>query len=345
LLLGLMIAAVLQTQGSRIPASVLSGGSRLAQTLRGALVGAPLPVCACGILPVAHGLKRQGATAAFVVTFLLATPELGVDTLALSVRFLGWPLSLARLFGGLAVAMIAGYVLARVAEEKGKGDHVHEHVHGHDHVDVHAHVVSERPFASADQRPFAAQVMGHFDELLYHVGAWTVVGLLAAAYLQATVSNGSLSMLSVAGVDIALVTLLAVPSYVCAASATPLAAVLLAKGVSQGAVLTGLLLGPATNVATVAWLKAAYGARAAFYGLAALVLTTWTLAALANVYLPAPVLVVDAAHEHSHGTIAYACATLLVLLLARAVWRNGLRVWLGSLGETMGHDHAHDHAH
>lgn len=334
LLLGLLIAAVLQTQGARIPASVLSGGSRLSQTLRGALVGAPLPVCACGILPVAHGLKKQGATAAFVVTFLLATPELGVDTLALSVRFLGWPLSLARLFGGLAVAMIAGYVLARVADG---AKHAHDHDHGKP--------MSARPFAAPDERSFVAQVMGHFDELLYHVGAWTVVGLLAAAYLQATVSNGSLSMLSVAGVDIALVTLLAVPSYVCAASATPLAAVLLAKGVSQGAVLTGLLLGPATNVATVAWLKAAYGARAAFYGLAALILTTWTFAVLANLYLPAPVLVVDAAHEHSHGAVSYACAVLLVLLLARTVWRNGLRAWLGSLGEAMGHDHAHDHAH
>ena len=356
LLLGLAIAAMLQTQGARIPASVLSGGSRLMQTLRGALVGAPLPVCACGILPVAHGLKKQGATAAFVVTFLLATPELGVDTLALSVRFLGWPLSLARLFGGLAVAMIAGYVLARVAEAAARAKHEHEHEHhghghGHDHHHEHEHAAhsvseSQRPFAAAkDARPFTTQVLGHFDELLSHVGAWTVVGLLAAAYLQATVSNGSLSMLSMAGMDIALVTVLAVPSYVCAASATPLAAVLLAKGVSQGAVLTGLLLGPATNVATIAWLKAAYGVRATFYGIGALVLTTWTLAALANVYLPAPVLAVDAAHEHSHGAVSYVCAVLLVLLLARAVWRNGLRVWLGSLGEAMGHDHAHDHAH
>lgn len=356
LLLGLAIAALLQTQGARIPARVLSGGSRLSQALRGALVGAPLPVCACGILPVAHGLKKQGAAAAFVVTFLLATPELGVDTLALSVRFLGWPLSLARLFGGVAVAVIAGYVLAKVAEsvsghghghgnEDGKG-HGHAHAHGNEHVHVHEQEVkASRPFAAGDARPFAAQVLGHFDELLYHVGAWTVVGLLAAAYLQATVSNGSLSMLSFAGMDIVLVTLLAVPSYVCAASATPLAAVLLAKGVSQGAVLTGLLLGPATNVATVAWLKASYGPRAATYGLGALVLTTWTFAALANVYLPAPVLAVDAAHEHSHGSIAYVCAALLVLMLGRAVWRNGLRVWLGSLGEAMGHDHEHGHAH
>jgi uncharacterized protein len=299
LLLGLAIAAVLQTQGARIPASVLSGGSRLAQTLRGALVGAPLPVCACGILPVAHGLRRQGATAAFVVTFLLATPELGVDTLALSVRFLGWPLSLARLFGGLAVAMIAGYVLARVADGLRREEHQHEHEsgHGHDHPHRHAqadHAMSEsgRPFATAavDSRPFVTQVLGHFDELLYHVGAWTVVGLLAAAYLQATVSNGSLSMLNIAGM-------------------------------------------------------AAYGTRATFYGIGALVLTTWTLAALANVYLPAPVLAIDAAHEHSHGALSYACAALLISLLGRAVWRNGLRVWLGSLGETMGHDHAHDHAH
>jgi uncharacterized membrane protein YraQ (UPF0718 family) len=346
LLLGLAIAALLQTQGARIPARVLSGGSRLGQTLRGALVGAPLPVCACGILPVAHGLKQKGAAAAFVVTFLLATPELGVDTLALSVRFLGWPLSLARLFGGLAVAMIAGYVLAwaRDREHAKLHAHAHSHDHAHPHSDAPA-VSSERPFAAeqVEQRPFLRQVFGHFDELLYHVGAWTLVGLLAAAYLQATVSDGSLSLLSVAGADVLLVSVLAIPSYVCAASATPLAAVLLAKGVSQGAVLTGLLLGPATNVATIAWLRAAYGARATTFGLGALILTTWLLALLANLFLPTPIVELSA-HTHEHGWFAYLCVVALVLLLVRAVWRNGLRVWLGSLGESIGHDHKHDHA-
>lgn len=352
LLLGLAIAALLQTQGSRIPASVLSGGSRLGQTLRGALVGAPLPVCACGILPVAHGLKQKGAAAAFVVTFLLATPELGVDTLALSVRFLGWPLSIARLVGGLVVAMLAGYVLSAMAERKHAKSHAHDHDHAHDHG-THAHGTHAQGHAVHSERPFAdlvpksgslgAQALGHFDELLYHVGAWTLLGLIAAAYLQATVVNGSLSGLGIAGADIVLVSILAIPSYVCAASATPLAAVLLAKGVSQGAVLTGLLLGPATNVATLAWLKAAYGTRATVYGIGALVLATWVLAAAANVWLPPPTLAVDALSGHTHGTVSYVCAAVLVLMLGRAVWRNGLRVWLGSLGEAIGHDHSHDH--
>jgi hypothetical protein len=223
-------------------------------------------------------------------------------------------------------------------------DDGHGHGPGHEHVEGRSGTLSELPFAGngSGQRSFVRQVLGHFDELLYHVGAWTLVGLLAAAYLQATVNDGSLSLLNIAGADILLVSILAVPSYVCAASATPLAAVLLTKGVSQGAVLTGLLLGPATNVATLAWMRAAYGARATAFGLGALVLTTWALALAANAFLPVPVIELHE-HAHEHGLFAYACVVLLVLLLVRAVWRNGLRVWLGSLGEAIGHDHKHDH--
>ena len=80
--------------------------------------------------------------------------------------------------------------------------------------------------------------------------------------MQATLTQDALVSMAGSGADIFVVTLLAVPSYVCASSATPLAAVLLAKGISPGAVLCGLLLGPATNLATLAWLRRAYGPRA-----------------------------------------------------------------------------------
>ena len=333
LLIGLLVAAVLQTQGARIPLRWLQSGGRLGQALRGALLGIPLPVCACGVLPVAHSLRRRGAAAAMVVAFLLATPELGVETFALTVQFLGWPFAYLRLLGALLLAVIVGLTVARFANASESATR---------------HATEAAAFEVAHGRGWMAQVAGNFDELLYHIGAWTLVGLLAAAYLQSAVRDGALGAVAHNGLDILVVSLLAIPSYVCASSATPLAAVLLAKGISPGALLTGLLLGPSTNIATLAWLRSAFGMRAMLWALGALLATSWSLALIANWVLVDAATVASAeVVKHEHGVLQYASLALLLVLIARAVWRNGLRSWLGSLGEGLSFEsepHVHVHA-
>jgi uncharacterized membrane protein YraQ (UPF0718 family) len=289
------------------------------------------------VLPVAHSLRRRGGEAALVVAFLLATPELGVDAFALTVRFFGWEFAYLRLAGALAVAVVTALVVARSAAPQ---PHAHAVPFAHEPDDA-------RPFARPPSRGALGQVLGNFDELLYHVGAWTLVGLIAAAYLQATLTHGALGSIAGSGLDILFVSIIAVPSYVCASSATPLAAVLLAKGVSPGAILAGLLLGPATNLATVAWMNKAFGKRATIWGTIGLFGATWTLALATNRFFDLRSVEAPSLAEHSHGAFSYVCAVLLLVLLVRAVWRNGLRTWLGSLGETLTFDapHAHAHAH
>ena len=332
LLLGLGIAALLQTQGDRGPARCRPGGGHTRPALRGALLGMPLPVCACGILPVAHTLKVRGAAPALVVAFLLATPELGVETFALTVRFLGWEFALMRLAGAMIVAVVAALMLAHFAPPPPAA----------------APTGSDRAMSRADGRSLRGRVLGHFDELLYHVGAWTLVGLLAAAYVQATLTDGALQSIAGSGLDVLVISALAVPSYVCASSATPLAAVLLAKGVSPGAVLAGLLLGPATNLATVAWLRKAFGPRATLFAIGGLLGATWALAAVSNSFLHEPLSSVARMEPHEHGPVSIISASILGMLFLRAVWRNGLQAWLGSLGEALADEstpHAHAHAH
>jgi len=339
LILGLALAALLQTQGARIPARWLRGNGPLRSALQGALLGAPLPLCACGVLPVAHSLRARGAAVALVVAFLLATPELGLETFALTVQFLGWPFAYLRLAGGVIVAVIAGWIMGRlVAPQVARLSAA---------ADASAAVLphSGAPRAAPS---FLRDVFANFDELLYHVGAWTLVGLLAAAYLQAALVDDALRPIGGSGLDILLVTVLAVPSYVCAASATPLAAVLLGKGISPGAVLCGLLLGPATNVATLAWLRKAFGLRATLWGIGGLLVATWSIALFANRVLPWQPAGGTLGEGHAHGFLSYASMVVLALLLVRAVWRTGLRTWLGALGDTFtsGHAHGeHDHAH
>src|SRR5690606_34144154 len=164
---------------------------------------------------------------------------------------------------------------------------------------------------------FARRFFASFDALLVHIAPWMAVGLVAAAYVQATLGEGALAGLGGYGLDLLVVTLIAVPSYVCAAAATPLAAVLLAKGMSPGAVLVGLLLGPATNVATIGFLRASYGLRAAVIGIGALILSAWAIALAVDASGVAAVPASLVAGEHEHGLAAYAVAAVLGALLLR----------------------------
>jgi hypothetical protein len=144
-----------------------------------------------------------------------------------------------------------------------------------------------------------------------------------------------------------IVALVAMPMYVCAASTTPMAAVLLAKGVSPGAVLVGMLLGPATNVATVGVLGRAYGGKATFVGIVVILAVTCAGGFLLNA-IGIPLAAPPALDEpHAHGVIAWGALGVLVVGLGVQLWKHGIGPWLDVLdaGHAHDHDHAHDHAH
>ena len=179
-----------------------------------------------------------------MIAFLLATPELGVESLALTARFLGWEFAILRLVAAMLIAICAAWLAAkvsRVADEAPPAEPEAVELDG----------------GGARLRRAASQL----DELFLHILPFTVLGLIAAAYVEAFVEPASVQALRASSLDILVVSAVAIPVYVCATSATPLAAVLIAKGLSPGAALVGLLLGPATNVATLGYLRATFGAR------------------------------------------------------------------------------------
>jgi uncharacterized membrane protein YraQ (UPF0718 family) len=272
LLLGLCVGALLQAFGSRIPSGWLKPRGSLRDALKGALVGIPLPLCSCSVLPISRALEQRRAGPALVVAFLLATPELGVETFALTVRFLGWEYAGLRLLGALLIAVVAalavGFVVRPGREESAEAPHI------------------ELDSAETGTGVFG-RLLRSFDELLHHIGAWMVLGVIAAAFVEALVPTESLNSMANPWLELSVITLLTIPSYICAPSATPLAAVLIAKGVSPGAVLVGLLLGPATNLATLAFLKSAYGVRATLLGIVTVVAASWGMAFVVNAALPA----------------------------------------------------------
>lgn len=340
MLLGVLGAGLLRTMARARPDAWLRGGSAASQSLRGMVFGMPLQVCSCGVLPVAKGLLRSSLPIAAVTAFMVGAPELDVGGFVLSVRLLGLPLALARLVAGAALAFTVGLTVAAVARRIA--------------LRVPAAPMRRRGMLSAplgassapppaDRSPAGVLRAGldSFDQ----VAAWYVFGLLLAAGFEAAVAPGTLAR-TLGAWDVPLTAVLAVPVYVCAQGATPLAAIMVHKGLSPGAALALLLVGPATNIAAWRMLREALGARVAWAFAGVSVLGAIALGTLANRVVPAstlPEIHALAAHEHPPWELGL--ATMLALLLARSVLRLGPRSWIATMSPSGASSGQHDHHH
>lgn len=344
LLLGLVLGAGLQVVGSRFAGGSFGAGGSAWQGLRGIAIGARLPLCAYGVPSLAEALRKRGAGAALVVAFVVSTPELGPATITLTLWFLGTAFVLVRIAAVVVVAFVAAMVFSRLAQTWPGG---HDHGEAHEHREAH----EPGPTMLAGSQPPKpvrwSTALALFDELLLHIGPWAFVWIVAAAYVQTVIPAGSLTGLADSGADLLVVALVAVPSYVCAASATPLAAVLLLEGISPGAVLVGLLVGPATNLATIGMLRRGYGGRAVALGLGAVLVLATAMGGLVNllgVPVRLPAVRGDAGEP---GWMAMGAMAVLGVMLLRQLWRWGTHPWFEILDAgSHGHGHGpegHDH--
>lgn len=328
LVLGLVVGALLTAWSPRLGDGLFRSRGVFLDAARGTLVGAPLPLCSCSVLPISSALVARGAAPAMVVSFLLATPELGVETFALSVRFLGWELAWIRLGGALLVAFSAAVVVGRMRS--------------------HTSTLSDRARVTPRiEGSFAERILHAFDELLHHIGSWMLLGLVVAALLEVALPVEALASWDEWYLQFLVVTLVAVPSYVCAPSATPLAAVLLTKGMSPGAVMVGLWLGPATNLATIVFLRHWFGKGGALVGVLTVVATAWVIGIWVDFGL-APHLsdVVFTSESHEHSLPWLVAAGISGLIVLRALYKAGVRGFLSTLVGQHGHGHSgHDPDH
>jgi uncharacterized membrane protein YraQ (UPF0718 family) len=266
LLLGLVAAGLIHAW---LPMQLVGGalgGSGPGPVLRAALIGAPLPLCSCGTLPAAFSLHRSGASRASTTSFMIATPETGVDSVALSWVLLGPFMALLRPFAAILSAVTAGLLVGRTERDETP--------------ELGTPVEMEPPCESSTcdcccggeqsgQEPeagFLRRTLNGlryaFSDLLDDLALWLAVGIalagvvmtLAPPDLLAEWGSGPLAML--------LILAISVPMYVCATASTPLAHAMLYAGISPGTVLVFLLAGPASNLGSVALVRKELGRRA-----------------------------------------------------------------------------------
>jgi hypothetical protein len=302
-----LITALVPAGGTRW----LQSPSRLGQSLRGVAFGLPLPVCSCGVLPLYESLVRRGIPAAAGVAFLVATPELGLDAVLLSVPLLGLPLTVARVVAAFVIALTVGILIAPSATSD-----------------------APPPPPPAAQRPLRTRLRAGLRyglvELVDHTLPWVLLGLGIAAVAAPLLGHPALRALPPA-VQVPLFALVGIPLYVCASGATPVAAVAVQQGVSAGAALALLIAGPATNVTTFGVLSALHSRGMALrFGLLVVGLAMVAGWAVDALDLAVPALDMTGAH-HSEGPLAWLALALVGALTVASLFRQGPRGLLGQI--------------
>ena len=269
LLIGFALAGILKAIVPEDKVYKHLGDNRFKSVILASLFGIPLPLCSCSVLPVATSLRRSGASKGATTSFLISTPETGLDSIGITYALLDPIMTVARPLGAFATAVFTGSVVNFVVRRGWDGDTeipadephdlAHDHDHGHDHSTVYTPGgVGKRSLkeVTRDSMTYA------FGPLLDDLTVWLIIGLLVSGLIAILVPDDFFGSVIPAGfVSSVLMLLIGTPMYICAAAATPVAATLIAKGLDPGAALVLLLVGPATNATTIAIIARLLGRR------------------------------------------------------------------------------------
>ncbi len=328
LLFGFFVAGLLK---AFVPDASLSrhlGGRGLGSVLKAAAIGVPLPLCSCGVLPAAMGLRRQGAGPGATAAFMISTPESGVDSMAVTYAMIDPVMTVLRPLSAFVTAIAAGLAANLLPERL-----------------LPAPTPVSQPISAgcgcggggccATKAPPSAgivaklrQGLAHaFGEMLSDVGLWLIVGILAAGAISLFLPpDFFLTHLGGEFTSMLAMMLVGVPMYVCASSSTPIAASLLLKGLSPGAALVFLLTGPATNATTIVAMSRTFGGALTGVYVGAIVGCSLALGLLANRLYGLLGLDVHAVIGHVGealpGWLETGSAALLLALLAVSLLRR-----------------------
>lgn len=331
LLLGFLVAGLLRVFFTEDWVRRHLGQRGLRQIFKAVIIGIPLPLCSCGVIPVAAGIRRQGGQRGAVAAFTASTPQTGVDSIAATVGMLGWVFAIVR----IVIAFINGIVAGLVVEKWGDGETSSgtsadkkpccaQEEKSQSRSSSAATCCSPKEGEAETRKPdrhtlksglsFGLVTLPRdlFGALVVGLLLAGLIGALAPADLFEGLPGGHFTLYGA-------MTLVSLPLYVCSTGSIPMAVAFLHAGMSPGAVLLFLIAGPATNTATVTSLWSIIGGKATIGYILSIILTGWIFAILVD-FSGISLLVAEAVHEHDMGInlFQHIMGGILVVLLLTA---------------------------
>lgn len=302
LLLGFLFAGILKVAIPQKFIDKYMGQQNSRSVLNASLLGIPMPLCSCGVIPTGISFFKSGASKGSSVSFLISTPQTGVDSILVTYSLLGLPFAIIRPI----IALVTGYVGGMLANRYDKKDNGIEKNSTIEDTCCSTTCKTESDCECGDScepeikhSKIYTMFKYAFVDFLQDISKWLVIGLLLAALISVALPDDFFT--SYIGNDLIgmLVILVAsVPLYICATSSVPVAAVLLMKGVSPGAALVFLMAGPATNAATITVLNKVLGKKTTFSYLISIILGALVFGLLIDYTLPREWFTLKGLHAH-----------------------------------------------
>jgi uncharacterized membrane protein YraQ (UPF0718 family)/copper chaperone CopZ len=303
------------------------GGRGLWQVVKAAVFGVPLPLCSCGVIPVAASLRRHGAGAGATTSFLISTPQTGVDSIMVTLSLLGPVFAIFRPVVAFLSGIFGGLLVNFFGSEKGAGPE--------EHPMCTAECCSGARSGGAG---FVRGLKYGFVTLPRDIHKALIVGIVIAGVISAAIPEDYFSHVLGGGIVSMLIMMaIGIPVYVCATASVPIAAALMMKGVSPGAALVFLMTGPATNAATITTVWSIMGKRIGAIYLAAVAVSALAAGLILDAFFRGSG---GHAMAHTHwmlpGYVNTICAFALIGVLAFAFFRPSKVGQTGTVGETAG---------
>lgn len=313
LLLGFLLAGLMH---AFIPATLYNkhlSQSNFRSTFLAAMFGIPLPLCSCGVIPTAMSLRKEGASKGATVSFLIATPQTGVDSIMATYSLLGLPYAILRPIAAICTALFGGTMVNLLQRDTITS------------APSNNYTTDKRP-AGVWERIVLALKYG-FVEMMQDIGKWLILGLIVAGIITVVVPDSFFELFSHNSLlSMLIVLLFSIPMYLCATGSIPIAVALMLKGLSPGTALVLLMAGPAINFASMLVIGKVMGRKTLIIYITSIILGAMTFGLAMDHLLPREWFTShlisasqQACHHASWLDFNTLCSIALVALLGNAM--------------------------
>jgi hypothetical protein len=294
LFIGLAFAGLLHLVFRRDFIARHLGKNNLWSVIKAAILGVPMPLCSCGVIPTALHLRREKASEGATLSFLISTPQTGVDSILATYGMMGPVFAIFRPIAAFITGVVGGVVANLFHRDAPQPIPQHK---AHDCTSCAAPAPASAPLG----RKLLNASRYAFVEFLDDIAGHLAVGIVLAGIISFAIPDAFFARYGGNGITGMLIMILfGLPLYVCATGSIPIAVSLMMKGISPGAAFVFLVVGPATNAATITLIGNVMGKRTVAIYLS--VIAVFALLggfALNGIY---DVLDVDMVHEHLHSS-------------------------------------------
>lgn len=310
LLFGFFAAGIMSVFVSQNLVEKHLGSRGFLSSLKASILGVPLPLCSCGVIPVSMSLHKHGASKGSTIAFLLSTPQTGVDSIFVTYSLLGPILAVYRPIVAFLTGLFGGTIV-EFFEKSNSSENPPTNK-----------CTDECCEEGNKTNKLLKGLKYGFITLPRDIGKAMLIGLIIAAIITAIVPDDFFAdkLLGTGIFAMIIMMFLGIPVYVCATASIPIAAALILKGLTPGAALVFLITGPATNAAGFATILKVLGWKTALGYLFAVIICALGAGLSLDMFFPQLGSTVQAhMHQMEPSIVGHISAFVLLTMLCLAI--------------------------